>query len=174
MKKIGLICVTLVAGLSLAGCNNLASQQAHKTFSSSSPSTKVVKHHKKHASTKRSSSSSSSSSAQSSQAASSSQQAVSGQQSGNTQASQSQQTAAPNADHNPASNNNYNNSELQRNAQAAVGSDGLMHGRVYGSNGYWIDVDASRQGLANAGMPNSDQDIMNHAETGNAMWNAGQ
>lgn len=46
MKKIGLFCVTVLAGLSLAGCNNLASQ-SHKTTSSSS-SIKVVKHHKDH------------------------------------------------------------------------------------------------------------------------------
>lgn len=46
MKKIGLFCVTVLAGLSLAGCNNLASQ-SHKTTSSSS-SIKVVKYHKDH------------------------------------------------------------------------------------------------------------------------------
>lgn len=46
MKKIGLFCATVLAGLSLAGCNNLASQ-SHKASSSSS-STKVVKHHKDH------------------------------------------------------------------------------------------------------------------------------
>lgn len=46
MKKIGLICATLLISLSLAGCNNLASQQ-HKASSSSS-STKMVKHHKTH------------------------------------------------------------------------------------------------------------------------------
>ena len=45
MKKIGLACVTILAGLSLAGCNNLASQ-SHKASSSSTTSTKVVKHHK--------------------------------------------------------------------------------------------------------------------------------
>lgn len=45
MKRLGLACVTILAGLSLAGCNNLASQ-SHKTASSSS--TKVVKHHKSH------------------------------------------------------------------------------------------------------------------------------
>ena len=45
MKKIGLFCITILAGLSLAGCNNLASQ-SHKAASSSS-STKVVKDHKK-------------------------------------------------------------------------------------------------------------------------------
>lgn len=57
MKKIGLICITLLAGLSLSACSNLASQQSHKTPSSSSSSTKVVNHHKqKHRQTKSSSS----------------------------------------------------------------------------------------------------------------------
>lgn len=46
MKKIGLICATLLAGLSLSACNNMASQKAHKASSSSS--TKVVKHHRSH------------------------------------------------------------------------------------------------------------------------------
>lgn len=45
MKKIGLICATLLAGLSLSACNNMASQ-SHKASSSSS-SAKVVKHHHK-------------------------------------------------------------------------------------------------------------------------------
>lgn len=30
MKKIGLICVAIVAGLSLAGCNHSASQKSNK------------------------------------------------------------------------------------------------------------------------------------------------
>lgn len=45
MKKIGLLCATLLASISLSGCNNLASQHSHKASSSSS--TKVVKHHHK-------------------------------------------------------------------------------------------------------------------------------
>lgn len=45
MKKLGLICTTLLAGLSLSACNNLASQ-SHKASSSSS-STKVAKKHRK-------------------------------------------------------------------------------------------------------------------------------
>lgn len=45
MKKLGLICATLLAGLSLSACNNLASQ-SHKVSSSSS-STKVAKKHRK-------------------------------------------------------------------------------------------------------------------------------
>lgn len=46
MKKLGLICATLLAGLSLSACNNMASQ-SHKASSSSS-STRVVKKHKHH------------------------------------------------------------------------------------------------------------------------------
>lgn len=46
MKKIILTCTTLLATLTLVGCNNLVSQQSHKN-SSSSLSAKVVKHHKK-------------------------------------------------------------------------------------------------------------------------------
>lgn len=47
MKKIGLVCATLLVGLSLAGCNNMASQ-SHRSSSSSSSTTKMVKHHKTH------------------------------------------------------------------------------------------------------------------------------
>lgn len=46
MKKIGLICATLLAGLSLSACNNLASQ-SHKASSSSSSTKVVKKRHKK-------------------------------------------------------------------------------------------------------------------------------
>ncbi|WOZ74790.1 hypothetical protein [Limosilactobacillus reuteri] len=76
MKKIGLICATLLAGLSLAGCNNLASQQ-HKASSNSS-STKAIKHHKAHkkANKKKQSSSFNSISAVSQSAHSSQQQAT--------------------------------------------------------------------------------------------------
>lgn len=48
MKRIGLICVTLLAGLSLSACNNLASQQSHKSSSSSSFTKVVKKHHSSH------------------------------------------------------------------------------------------------------------------------------
>lgn len=47
MRKIGLICAALLAGLSLSACNNMASQEMHKNSSSSS-SIKVVKHHRQH------------------------------------------------------------------------------------------------------------------------------
>jgi hypothetical protein len=46
MKKIGLACVAILIGLSLAGCNNLASQSHKAASSSSTTSTKVVKRHK--------------------------------------------------------------------------------------------------------------------------------
>ena len=49
MKKIGLICITTIASLSLAACGNSASQKSNKKSSSSSvTTTKAVKHHKTH------------------------------------------------------------------------------------------------------------------------------
>lgn len=49
MKKIGLICATALMGMSLAACNNSASQKPSKSNSSSTvKSTKAVKHHKTH------------------------------------------------------------------------------------------------------------------------------
>lgn len=88
MKKIGLICATLIVSLSLAGCNNLASQQSHKASSSSS--TKVVKHHKHHKKT----SSQSKASSLSSSSNSSSSTAVSQAQSTSSTTNQSQGTAS--------------------------------------------------------------------------------
>ena len=90
MKKIGLICATLIAGLSLAGCNNLTSQQSYKASSSSSSSTKVIKHPKKHQKNKQNSSSSSSS--VSSASSSNNQQASS--QASSTQTSNASSTQA--------------------------------------------------------------------------------
>jgi len=46
MKKLGLICASLVMGISLAACSNSASQNSNKKSSSSSVTTKAVKHHK--------------------------------------------------------------------------------------------------------------------------------
>lgn len=54
MKKIGLICVTTLACLSLAACGN---QSTKKASSSSKTSSKVVKKHKKHNKNKQSESS---------------------------------------------------------------------------------------------------------------------
>lgn len=47
MKKIGLICVTALMGMSLTACGSSSSQKSSKSNSSSTvKSTKVVKHHK--------------------------------------------------------------------------------------------------------------------------------
>ncbi len=72
MKKIGLICAALLAGISLTACSNTASQKSNKKSSSSSvTTTKAVKHHKVRKESKKNqqslSSSAASSSSQSSQ-----------------------------------------------------------------------------------------------------------
>lgn len=87
MKKIGLICITTIASLSLAACGNSASQ---KSATSSSSSTKVVKHHEKAKSEKKQSHSNSNSKQSSSQSANS--QSTSTQQS--VQSSNNQQQGA--------------------------------------------------------------------------------
>ena len=87
MKKIGLICAALLAGISLTACSNTASQ---KSATSSSSSTKVVKHHEKAKSEKKQSNSNSNSKQSSSQSANS--QSTSTQQS--VQSSNNQQQGA--------------------------------------------------------------------------------
>lgn len=85
MKKIGLLCITALLGMSLAACGNSGSTK--KSASSSSHSTsKVVKHHKHSGSQKKSSSNSES-------AASNQQAQTQSQSQNNVQTSQ----AAPNA-----------------------------------------------------------------------------
>ncbi len=62
MKKIGLICAALLAGISLTACSNSASQKSNKKSSSSSvTTTKAVKHHKVRKESKKDTQSSSSS-----------------------------------------------------------------------------------------------------------------
>lgn len=158
MKKISLLCAVAIAGLSLSACGHNSSK--NKNTTSKQTSSKVVKkHHKKktnkHSKNKQASSSS---------AVSASSQQNSQQQ---TQSSNGQQQSQANS-------TTDGSSTLERNARASVGADGLIHGRIYGDNGYWIDADASRQGLADAGMPNSDADILAHGQTGNAMYNNGR
>lgn len=170
MKKIYLLCATVLACCSLAACESSTKQQS--STKNDSTSTKVIKKHNNQKQSKKKAETSSNSTLNNDQ----NNQPSTSQNRAQLPSQASQKTATSNGsqDTNPASNTNYDPSELHKNAQAAIGSDGLIHGRIYGSNGYWIDADASRQGLADAGMPNSDQDIINHAETGNAMWNAGQ
>ena len=63
MKKIGLICAALLAGISLTACSNSASQKSNKKSSSSSiTTTKAVKHHNVHKESKKDTQSSSNSS----------------------------------------------------------------------------------------------------------------
>lgn len=159
MKKISLFCAVALAGLSLTACGNPS--QKKNTTSKQTSSKVVKKHHKKKTNKK----SDKNKQASSSSAVSASSQQNQQQQ---TQASNRQQQASQ------APSNNDGGSTLERNARASVGADGLIHGRIYGDNGYWIDADASRQGLADAGMPNSDADILAHGETGNAMYNNGR
>ncbi|KRM29513.1 hypothetical protein [Limosilactobacillus panis] len=112
MKKIGLFCIAILAGLSLAGCNNLASQ-SHKAASSSS-STKVVKHHKDNKKANRASHKDKQSSSSSSQAINNSSNTTS-QQGGNS----SQQTTAQ-------SNSNNSNGGQQQ-AQGSSQSNGSIN-----------------------------------------------
>ena len=123
MKKIGLACVTVLVGLSLAGCNNLASQ-SHKASSSSTTSTKVVKHHKSHKKvTKKNKQSSSSSS---SQVATSS---TSNQQSNNTQQSTTQSTNGGQQQVQPQSGQSDNSGEQVYTAHPS------QSGTIYQTNG---------------------------------------
>lgn len=92
MKKIGLICAALLAGISLTACSNTASQKSNKKSSSSSiTTTKAVKHHNVHKESKKDTQSSSSSavSSQSNSQASQTPTQQSGQNSSQQQAVQS-------------------------------------------------------------------------------------
>ena len=110
MKKIGLICAALLAGISLTACSNSASQKSNKKSSSSSvTTTKAVKHHKVRKESKKEPQSSSSSAVsnqsnsqasqtstqQSSQNGSQQQAVQSAQQSNSQSASQSNSNGLP-------------------------------------------------------------------------------
>ncbi|MDD7006535.1 MAG: hypothetical protein SPI42_04580 [Lactobacillus johnsonii] len=90
MKKIGLICAALLAGISLTACSNTASQKSKSNSSSTVKSTKAVKHHKTHKENKNQQSSTSSTASSSSQSSQVTQ--FSAQQSGqNTKQGSAQQ-----------------------------------------------------------------------------------
>ncbi|WP_367333612.1 hypothetical protein [Limosilactobacillus sp.] len=98
MKKIGLICVALLAGISLTACSNSASQKSNKKSSSSSvTTTKAVKHHKVRKESKKDTQSSSSSavSSQSNSQASQTTTRQSSQNSSQQQAVQSNSNGLP-------------------------------------------------------------------------------
>ena len=109
MKKIGLICAALLAGISLTACSNSASQKSNKKSSSSSATTtKAVKHHNVHKESKKDTQSSSSS-------------AVSSQS--NSQASQTS-TQQSKSNSQQANNGQINNAQDALNAAKAKYGDG--------------------------------------------------
>ena len=100
MKKIGLICATVLMSLTLTACGSSSSQKSNKKSSSSSvTTTKAVKHHKTHKESKEntqsSSSSATSSDSQASQTSSQQQAVQSTQQSNSQPASQSNSNGLP-------------------------------------------------------------------------------
>ena len=105
MKKIGLICAALLAGISLTACSNSASQKSNKKSSSSSvTTTKAVKHHNVHKESKKATQSSSSS-AVSSQSNSQANQTSTQQSSQNgSQQSNSQSASQSNSNGLPPAN----------------------------------------------------------------------
>lgn len=117
MKKIGLICVTVLACGSLAACGNSSTKQANS--SSKSSSSKVVKHHKK-----QSSSSSASSKNQSSK-----------QQNKEQNNNSTQQTAQ--------SNNSQSSSQGVNNADEALAAARAKYGDGNGNYHWTVMYDAS-------------------------------
>ena len=124
MKKIGLICAALLAGISLTACSNTASQKSNKKSSSSSvTTTKAVKRHKVRKESEKDTQSSSSS-AVSSQSNSQASQ-TSTQQSGQNSSQQQAVTQAPQQSTSQSSNNGQiNNANDALNAAKAKYGDG--------------------------------------------------
>ena len=119
MKKIGLICAALLAGISLTACSNTASQKSNKKSSSSSvTTTKAVKHHKVRKESKKDSQSSSSSAVSSQANQTSTQQ--SSQNGSQQQAVQSTQQS----NSQQANNGQINNAQDALNAAKAKYGDG--------------------------------------------------
>lgn len=123
MKKIGLICAALLAGISLTACSNTASQKSNKKSSSSSvTTTKAVKHHNVHKESKKDTQSSSSS-AVSSQSNSQVSQ-TSTQQSGQNGSQQQAVQSAQQSNSQQANNGQINNAQDALNAAKAKYGDG--------------------------------------------------
>lgn len=132
MKKLGLICATLLAGLSLSACNNLASQ-SHKVSSSSS-STRVVKHHRHHTKKEKKQSSSSSST-------SSSVTSESAQQNNQQQPSATQSTQQSSASSQPAAWSSQQQAQNQATQNGSPTSEDQARAMLGGANG---DLQATR------------------------------
>ena len=123
MKKIGLICAALLAGISLTACSNSASQKSNKKSSSSSvTTTKAVKHHKVRKESKKDTQSSSSS-AVSSQSNSQASQTSTQQSSQNGSQQQAVQSAQQ-SNSQQANNGQINNAQDALNAAKAKYGDG--------------------------------------------------
>ena len=131
MKKIGLICAALLAGISLTACSNSASQ---KSATSSSSSTKVVKHHEKAKSEKKQSNSNSNSKQSSSQSANS--QSTSTQQS--VQSSNNQQQGAQSGVTKPQSEINRERGYDPNGAPLLPGQDHAAGSNPDGSPDAWV------------------------------------
>lgn len=120
MKKIGLICAALLAGISLTACSNSASQKSNKKSSSSSvTTTKAVKHHKVRKESKKDTQSSSSS-----VASSQSNSQTSTQQSGQNSSQQQAVQSAQQSNSQQANNGQINNAQDALNAAKAKYGDG--------------------------------------------------
>lgn len=123
MKKISLICSTVLIGLALTACGSSSSQKSTTSSNSSSKATKVVKHHKKANSEKKQSQSSTNSQQSSSQNANG--QSTNTQQSGQNSSQQQAVTQAPQQSTSQSSNNGQiNNAQDALNAAKAKYGDG--------------------------------------------------
>ena len=122
LKKISLICSTVLIGLALTACGNSSSQKPTNSSNSSSKTTKAVKHHKvrKESEKDTQSSSSSAASSQSNSQASQTSTQQSGQNSSQQQAVQSTQQS----NSQQANNGQINNAQDALNAAKAKYGDG--------------------------------------------------
>lgn len=123
MKKVVLVCLTALMGMTLSACGSSSSQKSTTSSNSSSKATKVVKHHKKANSEKKQSQSSTNSQQSSSQNANG--RSTNTQQSGQNGSQQQAVTQAPQQSTSQSSNNGQiNNANDVLNAAKAKYGDG--------------------------------------------------
>ncbi|MDO5009094.1 MAG: hypothetical protein Q4E15_09375 [Lactobacillus johnsonii] len=123
MKKVVLVCLTALMGMTFSACGSSSSQKSTTSSNSSSKATRVVKHHKKANSEKKQSQSSTNSQQSSSQNANG--QSTNTQQSGQNSGQQQVVTQAPQQSTSQSSNNGQiNNANDALNAAKAKYGDG--------------------------------------------------
>ena len=122
LKKISLICSTVLIGLALTACGNSSSQKSTTSSNSLSKATKVVKHHKKANSEKKQSQSSTNSQQGSSQNANG--QSTNTQQSGQNSSQQQAVQSTQQSNSQQANNGQINNAQDALNAAKAKYGDG--------------------------------------------------